>query len=105
MPGLVVAGNHGLEIVGPGWEHVDAAVAEQVPYVDELAAALTKAMEKFPGVLVEEKGLSVSVHRMLRGSAGGGSGRDAHHTGFDQPPVCHNHRAHGFRYPPAHVLE
>ncbi len=62
MPGLIVVGNHGLEIAGPGWEFVDAAVAEQLPYVDSLAAALRKALEQIPGVFIEEKGLSVSVH-------------------------------------------
>ena len=32
VPGLVVAGNHGLEVAGPGWEYVDPAVAESAPY-------------------------------------------------------------------------
>jgi trehalose 6-phosphate phosphatase len=62
VPGLIVAGNHGLEIAGPGWEHVDPAVAEHAPYVAALAVALAKAVEGIPGVFVEEKGLSVSVH-------------------------------------------
>ena len=62
VPGLIVAGNHGLEIAGPGWKHVDPAVAESAPNVAHLAAALTKATESVPGVLVEDKGLSASVH-------------------------------------------
>lgn len=62
VPGLVVAGNHGLELAGPGWEHVDPAVAESAVGVANLAAALGKATESIRGVLVEEKGLSVSVH-------------------------------------------
>lgn len=62
VPGLIVAGNHGLEIAGPGWEHTDPAVAEHAPYVKSLGATLTKALEAIPGVFVEEKGLSVSVH-------------------------------------------
>ena len=62
IPGFIVAGNHGLEIAGPGWEHVDPAVAEHAPYVQNLAAALIKATEAIHGVFVEEKGLSVSVH-------------------------------------------
>lgn len=62
IPGFIVAGNHGLEIAGPGWEHVDPAVAEHAPYVRNLATALTKALDSIPGVFVEEKGLSVSVH-------------------------------------------
>ena len=62
MPGLIVAGNHGLEIVGPGWEYVDPAVAENLPYVNAIGMALNKALEGIPGVFVEEKGLSVGVH-------------------------------------------
>ena len=62
VPGLIVAGNHGLEIAGPGWEHVDPAVAEHAPPVRTLGAALIKAVEAIPGAFVEEKGLSVSVH-------------------------------------------
>jgi trehalose 6-phosphate phosphatase len=62
VPGLIVAGNHGLEIAGPGWEHIDPAVAESAPNVANLAAGLLKATESIPGVYVEDKGLSVSVH-------------------------------------------
>jgi trehalose 6-phosphate phosphatase len=62
VPGLIVAGNHGLEISGPGWEHIDPAVAEHGPYVHAMGTALVKAVEAIPGAFVEEKGLSVSVH-------------------------------------------
>jgi trehalose 6-phosphate phosphatase len=62
VPGLIVAGNHGLEIAGPGWQHVDPAVAQSAPNVAHLAAALAKATESIPGVVVEDKGLSASVH-------------------------------------------
>jgi trehalose-phosphatase len=62
VPGLIVAGNHGLEIAGPGWDHVDPAVAEHAPYVRRLGDALVKALQSIPGVFVEEKGLSVGVH-------------------------------------------
>jgi trehalose 6-phosphate phosphatase len=62
LANVIVAGNHGLEIAGPGWEHVDPAVAETRPAVAHLAAALAKPLEDVPGAVVEEKGLSVSVH-------------------------------------------
>lgn len=62
LANVIVAGNHGLEIAGPGWEHVDPAVAETRPAVANLAAALAKRLEEVPGAVVEEKGLSVSVH-------------------------------------------
>ena len=59
---VIVAGNHGLEIVGPGFEHVDPAVAEAAPAVGNLAAALTRALDGIAGAVVEDKRLSVSVH-------------------------------------------
>src|SRR5918993_1934848 len=62
VPGLIVAGNHGLELAGPGWEHVDPAVAESAPAISHLAALLTRALEPIPGVAVEDKRLSVAVH-------------------------------------------
>ena len=62
VPGLIVAGNHGLELAGPGWEHVDPAVAESAANVAQLGALVSKAVESIPGVAVEDKGLSVSVH-------------------------------------------
>lgn len=62
VPGLVVAGNHGLELAGPGWEHVDPAVAESTPAIGQLAATLSKALDGISGVAVEDKRLSVTVH-------------------------------------------
>jgi trehalose-phosphatase len=62
MPGLIVAGNHGLELAGPGWEYVDPAVAQSAPTVHQLGESLARALEGYPGVHVEEKGLSVAVH-------------------------------------------
>jgi trehalose 6-phosphate phosphatase len=62
VPGLIVAGNHGLEIAGPGWDHVDRAVASSAPNVALLTAALARATENIPGVLIEDKRLSASVH-------------------------------------------
>lgn len=62
VPGLIVAGNHGLELAGPGWEHVDPAVAESAPAIHNLANGLEQVLESIPGVMVEDKGLSVAVH-------------------------------------------
>jgi trehalose-phosphatase len=62
VPGLIVAGNHGLEIAGPGWEHIDPAVAEHAPHVEALAISLAKPLEGIYGVSIEMKGLSASVH-------------------------------------------
>jgi trehalose-phosphatase len=62
VPGLIVLGNHGLEIAGPGWEYVDPAVAKHAPDIEALAAALIRALDNVPGAAIEMKGLSASVH-------------------------------------------
>ncbi len=62
VPGLIVAGNHGLEIAGPGFEYIDPAVAESAPAVAQLAAALARPLEDIRAVYIEDKRLSVSVH-------------------------------------------
>jgi trehalose 6-phosphate synthase/phosphatase len=61
LPGLGFAGNHGLEIQAPGLEtlrHPDLPHFEA--RARELAAALRAELE--PGVWVEEKGASLTVH-------------------------------------------
>lgn len=62
LPGLIYAGNHGLEIRGPGIEFVvPAATAFEGP-LRELAGRLEAALEEVPGALLESKGLTASVH-------------------------------------------
>ncbi len=62
LEGLYYAGNHGLEIQGPGLErlHPEAEAAQSV--LRRCAAALTEALAGDPGVQVEDKGLTLSVH-------------------------------------------
>jgi trehalose 6-phosphate phosphatase len=62
MPSLIYAGNHGLEIEGPGlsFEHpVAAGLKGKVRKVTERVAAKTASVD---GVEIESKGLSSSVH-------------------------------------------
>jgi trehalose 6-phosphate phosphatase len=62
MPGLIYAGNHGLEIEGPGlsFEHpVAAGLRGKVRKVTERVAAKAASLD---GVEIESKGLSSSVH-------------------------------------------
>jgi trehalose 6-phosphate phosphatase len=60
--GACYAGNHGLEIAGPGLErlHPDAAAAR--PLLREAAARLTRELVAIPGAQVEDKGATLSVH-------------------------------------------
>src|SRR4051794_10007655 len=62
IPGLVFAGNHGLEISGPGCLFVEPAAASRCTSLQGLADELTKRLQHIPGILVEDKGLMLSVH-------------------------------------------
>jgi trehalose 6-phosphate phosphatase len=62
---IYYSGNHGLEIEGPGLKylHPEAAAARAV--VTELAAPLAAALADVSGVIIQDKGFSLSVHYRL----------------------------------------
>ena len=62
LPGLIYAGNHGLEIMAPGLEFVHEAAAALASVQEEIGARLREAMVGEAGVIVEPKGLSLTVH-------------------------------------------
>ena len=62
IAGLVYAGNHGLEIEGLGLSFVSPVAAELRPLFRVIHFALRRALSSVRGVLVEDKGLSLSVH-------------------------------------------
>ena len=62
LPGLFYAGNHGLEISGPALEFVHEAAAGLAAVQEPIAEALRRGTEDIPGVIVEPKGLSLSLH-------------------------------------------
>ena len=62
IPGLVYAGNHGLEIAGAGIRYRHPVAAASVPLMAQTAARLTAALDAIPGVLVENKGITLTVH-------------------------------------------
>ncbi len=67
LPGLYHAGNHGLEIRGPDfdWRHPGAGTA--VRHLRSLSRRLAVVLKDFPGVLLEDKRLTLSIHyRKLR---------------------------------------
>ncbi|MBI2247801.1 MAG: bifunctional alpha,alpha-trehalose-phosphate synthase (UDP-forming)/trehalose-phosphatase [Armatimonadetes bacterium] len=59
---LVYAGNHGFEAAGPGWAWVHEDAARIAPVVAKAAARMRRTLRRIPGVVVEEKGLTASVH-------------------------------------------
>jgi trehalose 6-phosphate phosphatase len=59
------AGNHGLEISGPGTERVHPGALASVPAVRAAARELSRRLGDRPGVIVEDKRLTLSVHFRL----------------------------------------
>jgi len=59
---LIYAGNHGLEISGPGVEFIEPIAAQRLKALGELSRHLRSRLHDIPGVEVENKVLSASVH-------------------------------------------
>jgi trehalose 6-phosphate phosphatase len=62
LKGVYYAGNHGLEIQGPGLELVKADAKRIASTVSEICANLGSEFGDIEGVIVEDKGLTASVH-------------------------------------------
>jgi trehalose 6-phosphate phosphatase len=62
LEGLVYAGNHGLEISGPGLRFVEPAARERIRALQSLSRDLEIGLRGMAGTRVEDKVLTVSVH-------------------------------------------
>ena len=63
---LFYAADHGFQILGPVRARLELEVGrEYKPQLEQAAAALRRATQAIEGVLLEEKGLSLSVHYRL----------------------------------------
>jgi trehalose-phosphatase len=60
--GFYLAGNHGLEIEGPEGRYVCPEAKPLRPRIHALAQALRRDLAGIPSVLVEDKGVTLSVH-------------------------------------------
>lgn len=66
VPGAWIVGNHGSEIVDPsGAIVIDADVAAREPHVAAALAALERDLSGVPGIVIENKRWSLSVHYRL----------------------------------------
>ena len=63
--GIIYAGNHGMEIEGPGVSFVNPIAQELRPVLRVLHQVLKRTLGGIKGVLIEDKGLSLSVHYRL----------------------------------------
>jgi len=90
LPGLVYAGNHGLDIVCGHLHFVEPTAAASQPALNDIAVVMSDKLAGIPGVLVEHKGLTLSVHyRMVDESAHEEVRRQVHSVlaGSDHPFV------------------
>jgi trehalose 6-phosphate phosphatase len=69
IPEIIYAGNHGLEISGPGVELLHDGAARSRGLISEICLMLKKRLRPFKGTNVEMKGLSATIHyRLVRNS-------------------------------------
>ena len=59
VPGVALAGQHGLELARSGARTLDSAA---LPFVEAMSEAASEADERLPGIRVERKGASVTLH-------------------------------------------
>jgi trehalose 6-phosphate phosphatase len=62
LANLTYAGNHGLEICGNGLRFVEPESVRRIKMLDELSRRLRERLHNMPGVEIENKVLSASVH-------------------------------------------
>jgi trehalose-phosphatase len=62
MANLTYAGNHGLEIWGEGLHFVEPEAVQRIKILGELSRRLRERLRDIPGVEVENKILTTSVH-------------------------------------------
>ncbi len=62
LPGLFYAGNHGFEIEGPGVDRIHPAARKARPGLESAIAGLQDALGEEPGVQIEDKRWTLSIH-------------------------------------------
>ncbi len=65
LKGVHYVGNHGLEISGPKAKLVKREAKRTRPVIAEICGKLREMLERIEGVIVEDKGLTASVHYRL----------------------------------------
>lgn len=62
IPGVIYAGNHGMEISGPGISFIEPDAQAAVPALHVLAQEIESRLRHIEGAVVEDKGLTLSIH-------------------------------------------
>lgn len=70
VKGVIYAGNHGLELEGPKLKYINKKAAIiQKKYLDVIYSQLRDKLDKYSKILIEHKGLTLSVHYRLEKDA------------------------------------
>ena len=77
VAGIYYVGNHGMEIRGPALTRVLDAAREARPRLAAAARELGDRIGGLPGVILEDKTLTLSVHYRLAADEAAGATRDA----------------------------
>ena len=62
---FIYAGNHGLEIRGPALNFVHPEAKQLTETIDRVYQLLQQGLSRVPGIFIEHKGLSLTVHYRL----------------------------------------
>lgn len=62
IDGIIYAGNHGLEIEGPGFSFREPIAVAMITELQNLSRVLSGELIGIPGALIEDKKLSISIH-------------------------------------------
>ena len=62
LPDLIYAGNHGMEIRGRGLEFTHPSAVSARVVLQQACSVLTESLQHITGVMVEDKGLTLTVH-------------------------------------------
>jgi trehalose-phosphatase len=65
IDGIYYAGNHGVEIEGPGLSYINPAAGSVREVIKDLAGQLEAALAGVQGVIIQDKIFSLSVHYRL----------------------------------------
>lgn len=65
LEGIAYAGNHGMEIQGAGIDRIHPEAAAARPVLERTRTRIEEALANIPGAIVEDKGLTLSIHYRL----------------------------------------
>jgi len=59
---IIYSGNHGLEVIGPGFNFANAVSQDYKKTIKEIKRVLNSRLADLKGAIVEDKGLTLSIH-------------------------------------------